>query len=279
MPNIVTRFAPSPTGYLHLGHIYSALTAFSKAKEEGGRFILRIEDIDSTRCRKEFVEAIYEDLAWLGISWEEPVRIQSEHLDDYQKAIDVLEAKKLLYPCFCTRKDIALWDSGIGNNDDAVYPQICKNLSLDEIEDKKRRNIPYCLRFDTDRALDMISKQSKELYWFDLEKGKIAAKPENLGDVVLVRKDIAASYHLAVTIDDYLQGVNLVIRGDDLFQATHIHRLLQAVLELPTPNYWHHKLIVNQDGSKLSKSKHSLPIRELRSQGYSASEVISMAYK
>ena len=276
MTKFITRFAPSPTGYLHLGHAYSALFAYEKAKQSGGRFILRIEDIDQTRCKKEYITAIYEDLKWLGLSWEEPVRIQSEHLKDYQKALKKLEAMGLLYPCFCSRKDIAR-SNNENDSEEAVYPQTCKKLTKKEIEYKKKQGIPYALRLNTSLAMEKIIAEKGVLLWNDINCGKFIATPNVLGDVVLARKDIATSYHLAVTIDDALQGVNLVTRGEDLMLATHIHRLLQALLELDVPKYCHHKLIKDEDNTKLSKTKHSTPLRELKEK-FSKVKVIDMAY-
>jgi glutamyl-Q tRNA(Asp) synthetase len=270
MTDHITRFAPSPTGYLHLGHAYSALFA----AEHGRRFLLRIEDIDQGRCRPEYIDAIYEDLSWLGLSWEMPVRIQSQHLDEYQQAVDALQDQGLLYPCFCTRKDIQNEIERAGGAphgpDGQLYPGTCRHLSVTERADKIASGIPYALRLDMTKAL----VQAGPLYWQDAEKGKQQATPEIFGDVVLARKDTPTSYHLSVTLDDHLQGVTLVTRGEDLFQASHVHRLLQALLNLDTPAYHHHGLLVGKDGKRYAKRDKSLTLRSLREQGLSADELI-----
>ncbi|WP_417795837.1 tRNA glutamyl-Q(34) synthetase GluQRS [Terasakiella pusilla] len=270
MTDHITRFAPSPTGYLHLGHAYSALFA----AEHGRRFLLRIEDIDQGRCRPEYIDAIYEDLSWLGLSWEMPVRIQSQHLDEHQQAVDALQDQGLLYPCFCTRKDIQNEIERAGGAphgpDGQLYPGTCRHLSLPERADKIASGIPYALRLDMTKAL----VQAGPLYWQDAEKGKQQATPEIFGDVVLARKDTPTSYHLSVTLDDHLQGVTLVTRGEDLFQASHVHRLLQALLNLDTPAYHHHGLLVGKDGKRYAKRDKSLTLRSLREQGLSADELI-----
>ncbi|WP_417798152.1 tRNA glutamyl-Q(34) synthetase GluQRS [Terasakiella pusilla] len=270
MTDHITRFAPSPTGYLHLGHAYSALFA----AEHGRRFLLRIEDIDQGRCRPEYIDAIYEDLGWLGLNWEMPVRIQSQHLDEYQQAVDTLQDQGLLYPCFCTRKDIQNEIERAGGAphgpDGQLYPGTCRHLSVTERADKIASGIPYALRLDMTKAL----AQAGPLYWQDADKGKQQATPEIFGDVVLARKDTPTSYHLSVTLDDHLQGVTLVTRGEDLFQASHVHRLLQALLNLDTPAYHHHGLLVGKDGKRYAKRDKSLTLRSLREQGLSADELI-----
>ncbi|WP_417788635.1 tRNA glutamyl-Q(34) synthetase GluQRS [Terasakiella pusilla] len=270
MTDHITRFAPSPTGYLHLGHAYSALFA----AEHGRRFLLRIEDIDQGRCRPEYIDAIYEDLSWLGLSWEMPVRIQSQHLDEYQQAVDALQDQGLLYPCFCTRKDIQNEIERAGGAphgpDGQLYPGTCRHLSVTERADKIASGIPYALRLDMTKAL----AQAGPLYWQDADKGKQQATPEIFGDVVLARKDTPTSYHLSVTLDDHLQGVTLVTRGEDLFQASHVHRLLQALLNLDTPVYHHHGLLVGKDGKRYAKRDKSLTLRSLREQGLSSDELI-----
>ncbi len=272
----VTRFAPSPTGHLHLGHAYSALFAESAARREGGRFLLRLEDIDPARCRPEFEAAIYEDLAWLGLEWEKPVRRQSEHLDEYRAALDHLAEMRLVYPCFCSRKEIqaeiAQAVSAPQGPDGPLYPGTCRNLSDAERERRLAENRPYALRLDVAAA----RKRTGELHWHDRERGTIAAQPELLGDVVLGRRDVPASYHLAVTLDDHRQGVTLVTRGEDLFVATHVHRLLQAVLDLATPDYHHHRLLANAKGERLAKRDGALALSALRRSGHSAAEVRGM---
>lgn len=274
---LVTRFAPSPTGYLHLGHAYSALIGWHAARAAGGRFLLRIEDIDVTRCRPEFTDAILEDLAWLGLDWDGAVRRQSEHFVDYEAALDALDVMELIYPCFCTRADIAAEIARAGGapqgEEAAVYPGTCRNLSDDERARRIAAGESYALRLDVGRAC----ARTGPLFWDDDAQGHVGAQPETLGDVVLARKDTPTSYHLAVTVDDALQGVTLVTRGIDLFSATHIHRLLQALLGLPTPRYRHHKLLTDAQGKRFAKRDRSLTLRALREAGRSPDEVRAMA--
>lgn len=274
MSTVVTRFAPSPTGRLHLGHGYSALLNARFAAEHGGHFLLRIEDIDATRCRPEFIDGIYEDLAWLGLSWEQPVRWQSEHMADYRAALDRLAARDLLYPCFCTRKDIAAEIARAGaaphGPDGPLYPGLCKHLSAAEREQRMAAGLPYALRLHTDRALELTGP----LTWHDAKAGEVAADPLSLGDVVLARKETPASYHLAVTVDDALQGVTDIIRGEDLFHATHMHRLLQALLDLPVPRYHHHGLLTDENGQRLAKRAGSPSLADLRAQGWTRDDVL-----
>lgn len=273
----VTRFAPSPTGLLHLGHAHSAAVGFLAARRVGGRFLLRIEDIDAGRCRPDFTTAILTDLAWLGLSWEEPVRRQSEHGDDYRAALGRLEALGLLYPCFCTRKDIAAEIDGAGaaphGPDGRAYPGTCRRLSPAERAARMAAGQPYALRLDMTAAL----RCSGPLWWHDATAGRVAADPAPFGDVVLARKDTPTSYHLAVTVDDALQGVTLVTRGADLFAATHVHRLLQALLDLPVPAYAHHRLLTDAAGKRFAKRDHSLTLAALRAAGHSPAEVRRMA--
>ena len=268
---IVTRFAPSPTGLLHPGHAYSALFAFEAARRNGGRFLLRIEDIDFTRCRREFEDAILEDLAWLGIAWETPVRRQSDHLHEYVKVAEQLRVRGLLYPCFCTRKDIQREIEAAGaaphGPEGPLYPGLCRSLSDDERQSRIASGESFAMRLDLNRALD---ETGGDLEWLDLERGPQKAQPEILGDVVLVRKDIGCSYHLAVVMDDALQGVTRITRGADLFEATHVQRLLQALLDLPTPEYHHHPLMLDSDGKRLAKRHEAESLRSLRLRGVSA---------
>lgn len=280
-PPDVTRFAPSPTGYLHLGHAYSALAAWRWAQRSSGRFILRIEDIDEGRCRARFVDAIYEDLAWLGIDWPLPVRKQSEHLEDYAAALAGLNNMGLLYPCFCTRKDISDEIAGAGRAphlrdhgpDGPIYPGRCRRLRTDQRRDRIASGVPYAWRLDVSRANALVGP----LAWRDRARGDHRARAEIFGDVVLARKDIATSYHLAVTVDDALQGVSVVVRGEDLLPATHIHRLLQALLGLPVPEWLHHPLVTDAAGRRLAKRDQSITIRALRAAGLSPGEVIARA--
>jgi glutamyl-Q tRNA(Asp) synthetase len=264
---IVTRFAPSPTGRLHLGHAYSALFAERAARQAGGRFLLRIEDIDRSRCRPEFESGIYEDLAWLGLSWEKPVRRQSEHLADFRAALDRLAAGGFLYPCFCSRKEIAAEiaraPSAPHGAEGPLYPGTCRTLVAAERAARIAEGKPYALRLDVAAGLAACGP----LHWHDLDRGRIDADPGLLGDVVLGRRDAPASYHLAVTVDDHLQGVNLVTRGEDLLPATHIHRLLQALLKLETPAYRHHRLLTNEKGERLAKRDGAEALAALRAAG------------
>lgn len=271
---VVTRFAPSPTGLLHLGHAYSALFAFEAARKNDGRFLLRIEDIDFTRCRREFELAILEDLTWLGIAWETPVRRQSDHLHEYAAAVEELRVRGLLYPCFCTRKDIQREIEAAGaaphGPEGLLYPGLCRSLSDDERQSRIASGESFAMRLDLNRA---IGAAGDNLEWMDLERGIQKAQPEILGDVVLVRKDIGCSYHLAVVMDDGLQGITRITRGEDLFEATHVQRLLQALLGLPTPEYHHHPLICDPNGKRLAKRDQAETLRSLRSRGISAHEL------
>ena len=273
---VVTRFAPSPTGYLHLGHVRSAVEGWRAARAAGGRFLVRIEDIDHTRCRPDFAEAILEDLAWLGLGWDGPVRRQSEHMADYRAALARLEADGLLYPCFCTRREIQAEIARAGGAPQgelgAPYPGTCRRLGMAERARQRAAARDYALRLDLAAAL----ARTGPLEW--CEHGRhIAADPAALGDVVLARKEVPTSYHLAVTLDDALQGVTLVTRGADLFTATHIHRLLQGLLGLPTPHYRHHRLLTDAAGRRLAKRDDALSIRAMRAAGIGAGEVIAAA--
>lgn len=271
--SVVTRFAPSPTGGLHLGHAYSALDAFEAAQSVGGRFLLRIEDIDQGRCRPEFEQAIYDDLTWLGLTWEQPVRRQSDHLNDYQAALDKLSDMSLIYPCFCTRKDIAAEIEAAGGApqgpDGPVYPGTCRHLSAAEKSERIDAGESYALRINMAEA----AARTGTLTWRDLIEGEITARPERFGDVVLARKDTPTSYHLAVTYDDDLQGVSLVTRGVDLFDATDVHRLLQAILGLDTPDYRHHRLLTGADGKRLAKRDKAATLADLRASGKTPADV------
>jgi len=271
--NAITRFAPSPTGHLHLGHAYSAMFAGSEAERLGGRLIVRIEDIDQTRCRPA---AIFEDLAWLGLSWEESVRRQSDHMNDYAGALERLEGMGVLYPCFCTRKDIQREIAGAANAphgpDGPVYPGTCKALAKHERARRMNAGEPHAMRLDMVAAIE----QTGPLSWNDGKAGTVEATPEIFGDVVLARKDTPTSYHLAVTLDDHLQDITLVTRGRDLFDATHVHRVLQELLGLSTPHYHHHELLVGADGKRFAKRDASLTLRALRAAGKSPANVRQM---
>ncbi len=275
---VVTRFAPSPTGYLHLGHAWSALFAYESAKREGGTFLLRIEDIDPVRCKPEFAAAIIEDLRWLGLTWEEPVRYQSQHLDDYADALMRLRAMGVIYPCFCTRREIAEEAAAAGHaphlteTEEVIYPGTCRNLSADERAAKLAEYREANWRLDVTKALTITGA----LTWHDRERGMVEAHPEKFGDVVLARKDVPTSYHLSVTVDDTLQGVTLVTRGEDLFRATDIHRLLQALLGYPTPDYHHHALLKDANGKRFAKRDKALTLRALRAEGKTQEDVRAM---
>ena len=279
-----TRFAPSPSGYLHLGHAYSALFTARAAAAAGGRFLLRIDDIDVDRVRPEFEAAILEDLAWLGLTWEEPLRRQSVCTAEYRQALARLEERGLTYPCFCTRKEIAAEISravaaphGLS---EAVYPGTCRKLSAAERAARIAAGTPHALRLDMDSALAMAEAEGDgPLTWHDRAKGDQRCDPRPQGDVVLVRKDVAASYHLAVVVDDAAQDITLVTRGEDLFESSHIHRLLQALLALPVPAYHHHRLVTDTAGKRLAKRHDALSIRALRDAGHSPEDVIAMAEK
>lgn len=271
----VTRFAPSPTGLLHLGHAYSALLAFNAAKENGGKFLLRVEDIDRARCRPVFEAAICEDLQWLEISWETPVRRQSDHFDDYGAALGKLRGMGVLYPCFCTRQDIAreIEESGHAPHGPAgaVYPGACRKLSAAERERRMQTGVPFAWRLDAAGAVHHLNGQA--LAFTEAGRGAIAVEPMLQGDVVLARKDVPASYHLAVVVDDHLQGITIVIRGQDLFHATHIQRLLQALLGFGAPEYRHHPLLTGADGKRFAKRDRALTLRALREGGTGPDEL------
>ena len=271
--SVVTRFAPSPTGYLHLGHAYSALTGWRIARAAGGRFLLRLEDIDPTRCRAEFAAAIAEDLAWLGLDWDGEIRVQSRHFADYRAALDRLDAEELLYPCFCTRAaiaaEVARAAAAPHGPEGPLYPGTCRALGPAERTRRIEAGESFALRLDMQAALS----RSGPHFWEDEIAGRIAGDPARHGDVVLARKEIPASYHLAVTLDDAIQGVTLVTRGADLFSATHVHRLLQALLDLPVPRWRHHELITDAAGKRYAKRDRSVTLRALREAGNAPAEL------
>jgi glutamyl-Q tRNA(Asp) synthetase len=266
----VTRFAPSPTGRLHRGHAYSALTAFEAARAAHGRFLLRIEDIDRTRCRPEFEAAILEDLAWLGLGWETPVRRQSEHMADYRAALDRLAGRGLVYRCYRTRREIAAAIESAPHG--AMETWRGGPLPPDEEARRVAEGAPYAWRLSLDaaeRALGGFGDLAfeEEGAGPQGEHGRILARPGLGGDVVLARKDVGVAYHLAVVVDDALQGVTHVIRGQDLFEAAHVQRLLQALLGLPTPVYRHHPLLIGPDGKRLAKRDLAETLAEIRARG------------
>lgn len=274
----VCRFAPSPNGPLHLGHAYSALCNRAVAARGGGRLLLRMEDIDRARCTPAFAAGIEDDLRWLGVGWEAPVVRQSERFPLYAAALDRLAARDLVYPCFCTRGDlVAATGSGLGGPRDPdgapLYPGTCRALSA-AARDRHAASRPFCLRLDMARALGTLSQP---LHWSEFGEGaaarRVAADPSAWGDAVLRRKDVPASYHVAVVADDAAQGVTDVVRGRDLFAATGLHRLLQALLGLPAPRYHHHRLVLDAAGHKLSKSRSSRPLAAWRQAGATPSDI------
>jgi len=263
---VVTRFAPSPTGKLHLGHAFSALLAHDFARGRDGAFLLRIEDIDPGRARTEHVDSIIEDLAWLGIEWDGEIVFQSERLDLYRAALDRLKEAGLVYPCFCTRSaiaaEIAASAAAPHGPDGPLYPGTCRGLAPEEAE-RRAAAEPHAWRLDAARA----SARAGPLYWRDGDT-EVQAEPERFGDVVLARKDAPVSYHLAVTVDDSDQGVSDVVRGRDLYAATDVHRLLQALLGLPTPLYRHHPLLLGPDGERLAKRHGAPTVASMREAGF-----------
>ncbi len=279
MKQTITRFAPSPTGLLHVGHAFSAMFAADAAKRAGGDFLLRIEDIDHGRCHPQFETAILDDLKWLGLDWPEPVRRQSDHIAEYADALDRLDRLGLLYPCFCSRaeirREIAESDRAphIAGADSVgpLYPGTCRNLSTEQRQSRIANGEAYALR------LEMTAAIAEPLTWTDRDHGETPATPEIFGDVVLARKDIPTCYHMAVSLDDHLQGVTLVTRGEDLRAATHLHRLLQALLGLDTPDYRFHALVTSDDGVRLAKRDKSITIASLRDAGRTPGEVMAMA--
>jgi glutamyl-Q tRNA(Asp) synthetase len=265
MNEVVSRFAPSPTGRLHYGHAYSAVRAHDLARAAGGRFLLRIEDIDPGRARAEHIEGIIEDLRWLGLGWDGEPLLQSRRLPVYAEALGRLRAMGLAYPCFCTRAEIAAEIAASASAphgpDGPHYPGTCRRLTAAERE--ARMGEPHAWRLNMARAADLAGP----LFWHDAEAGRIEAEPLVHGDVVVARKDAPTSYHLAVTVDDAAQGVTDVVRGIDLFAATHVHRLLQALLGLPTPRYHHHPLLTDAQGRRLAKRDGAPSLADLRAAG------------
>jgi glutamyl-Q tRNA(Asp) synthetase len=273
--SVISRFAPSPTGRLHLGHAFSALRAHDFARARGGRFLLRIEDIDPGRSRPEHVAGIIEDLGWLGLDWDDELVFQSQRLPLYAAALDRLTAQGLTYPCFCTRAqiaaEIAASASAPHGPDGPLYPGICRALSDDERARRIAAGEPHAWRLDVPQAIALAGP----LEWHDATAGTIAADPGSHGDVVLARKDAPTSYHLAVTVDDAAQGVTDVVRGEDLFAATHVHRLLQALLGLPVPRYHHHALLLDDKGERLAKRAGSPTLASMREEGVDAEDLVA----
>lgn len=267
--SIVTRFAPSPTGYLHLGHAFSAWTAWRRARAAGGRFLLRLEDIDPGRCRPEYADAVRQDLAWLGLDWDGPVRVQSDHMEEYAAVLAALRDRGLTYPCFCSRADIqrqTLAAAPHGPGGEPLYPGTCRDLP-DSVR-AARADEPHALRLHMARAV------VNGLTFREEADGIVQADPAQFGDVAIARKETPSSYHLCVTHDDALQGVTLVTRGDDLKDATHLHRLLQALMGWPVPDYAHHGLLIGADGKRLAKREKSVTLRAMRAGGATAAAVL-----
>lgn len=269
------RFAPSPNGYLHLGHALSALVTWDAAKKLGGTAHLRIEDIDLNRCKPEFTEAIIEDLHWLGLDWPEPVLIQSDRFELYADAANRLRDMDLLYPCFCSRSEIAEASTGTDPDGAPLYPGTCRHLSNAERIERLERGDPVQFRLDVEKAMDRVGMLTFTVVGPTvLDRPQVRyARPERWGDVVLQRKDVPTSYHLSVVVDDAAQGITHVTRGRDLEAATDIHVLLQMLLGLLSPIYFFHRLLLGDDGGKLSKSKGSQSLRDLRGEGWTAEDV------
>ena len=257
---IVTRFAPSPSGRLHLRHAYSAVIGHARAREAGGKFRLRIEDLDQTRCKSEFVDGIYEDLSWLGLEWDEPVLVQSQRTTEYQAAVDELRARGLTYACFCTRADIAQSLTAPHGDAATSYPGTCRALPDDP---ERRATTPHCWRLNSVRALDLTGLPS----WTEADGPTFTAKASDIGDAILARKDAPASYHLSCVVDDAASGVTLVVRGADLRPSTPIQRLLQSLLGLPEPTYLHHPLVTHEDGRRLAKRDLAPTLAAMREAG------------
>lgn len=274
----VFRFAPSPNGLLHLGHAYSALLNAQLAHLLGGRFLLRVEDIDTTRCTAVLARQCLEDMAWLGLTWEEPVRIQSQHWGDYERALDALKKKELLYPCFCTRREVAGASRALDPDGAPLYPGTCKHLSNEQAGARLSAGEQHAWRLHMDRALKAVSVPLtyRRFRLPSLSIEQVRANPDRWGDVILARKETPTSYHISVVVDDALQGITHVVRGADLEPSTCLHALLQALLGLPAPLYHHHKLLVAPEGEKLSKSKGSEALTDLRARGLSAQDVRAM---
>jgi glutamyl-Q tRNA(Asp) synthetase len=270
--SIVTRFAPSPTGELHLGSAYSARVAWRRAREAGGSFLVRIEDIDIRRCRREFETAMLDDLRWLGLAWDGEVRRQSDHFADYGRVLDLLDARGLIYPCFCTRADMAASASAPHGPDGPLYPGTCRHLPAEERRARLAAGREHCMRLDAVRA----AKEAGPYAFVDETRGRIEGQPLLLGDFVIARKDTPTSYHLAVTVDDHLQGVTLVTRGEDLLASTHAHGLLQKLLGYAAPQYAHHPLLTDPSGRRFAKRDRDLTIRALRESGRTPAEVFAL---
>lgn len=269
------RFAPSPNGRLHLGHAFSALVNQQLAEKLGGHVLLRLEDIDVTRCTPALAQACLDDLRWLGVTWQGSVRVQSQHFADYAKALDLLKQRELVYPCFCTRKEVAATSAVTDPDGAPIYPGTCRALSAAEVQQKLAEHTPHSWRLDMEKVLSQMTARLsyRSFSADDFSQTTCEATPARWGDVILARKETPTSYHLSVVVDDALQNITHVVRGQDLQASTCVHALLQALLELPQPLYHHHALITFPGGEKMSKSKHATTLAELREQGMTAAEV------
>lgn len=279
--SVVTRFAPSPTGELHLGSAYSAWTGWHRAREAGGTFLVRMEDIDIRRCKREYEASILADLKWLGFAWDGEVRRQSDHFADYGRALDQLDRRGLVYPCFCSRADIEREVAASANAphaqrpgpDGPLYPGTCRNLSVRERRERVAAGCEHCMRLDAERA----AGQAGPYHFFDETIGRVEGQPLLMGDFVIARKDTPTSYHLSVTVDDHLQGITLVTRGLDVLPSTHVHCLLQRLLGYATPLYAHHKLLTDASGRRFAKRDRDMTIQAMRSSGMTPQDVIGRA--
>ncbi|MBN9487760.1 MAG: tRNA glutamyl-Q(34) synthetase GluQRS [Alphaproteobacteria bacterium] len=276
---IVTRFAPSPTGDLHLGSAYSAWVGWHRARESGGRFLVRIEDTDIRRCRREYEHAILADLQWLGLDWDGGVRRQSDHFADYGRILDQLDTRGLVYPCFCSRADIAREIAASAaaphGPDGPLYPGTCHHLGTAERRFRLAAGEEHCLRLDAEKAAALVGAY----HFVDEARGRIEGQPLLMGDFVIARKDTPTSYHLAVTVDDHLQGVTLVTRGEDVLPSTHVHVLLQKLLGYETPLYAHHRLLTDATGRRFAKRDRDMTIRAMRESGLTPAQVIDKALR
>jgi len=276
---LVTRFAPSPTGELHLGSAYSAWTGWHRAREAGGTFLVRVEDIDIRRCRREYETSMLADLKWLGFDWDGPVRRQSEHFADYGQVLDQLDGRGLIYPCFCSRADIEREIAASANAphgpDGPLYPGTCRHLSPGERRERMAAGHEHCMRLDAGRA----AGQAGSYHFVDETLGRVDGEPVLLGDFVIARKDTPTSYHLSVTVDDHLQGVTLVTRGVDVLPSTHVHGLLQKLLGYETPRYAHHRLLTDASGRRFAKRDRDVTIRSMRESGMAPEEVVEQALR
>lgn len=276
---ILTRFAPSPTNNMHLGHVYSARLAYDMAKRTGGQFIVRIEDIDHQRCKNEYTQGILEDLQWLGLLWDSEIRYQSQHIEEYQKVIAKLDKMGVVYPCFCTKKEILAEIERAGQaphlGETIDYPRTCTHLSKAEIEQKISRGKSYAMRLDAVKAFNLIGHN---VTWYDELAGDMTVTAGDIGDVVIARKDIGTtSYHISAVHDDYLQGITHIIRGVDLFETTNIHCVLQALLGYPTPTYHHHLLLIDPEtGHRLAKRDNAMTIKTMREEGLTPDDIFKL---